>query len=128
VASLKAFSRPLGYKFPWAKVVMGEGRIMHHVQCKICTNVEWREKLLIPKLDGFDKHSGRTKCKHAKPKLKVGEYYTSPHSQHEKNEHIYGITGLDSILEQVLNSKRAKKRKNTSSLFLFSIFYNKENP
>jgi hypothetical protein len=35
---------------------------MHHVWCKISTNVERKEKLLIPKLDGLDKHNGRTKC------------------------------------------------------------------
>jgi hypothetical protein len=44
-------------------------------------------------------------------RVKGSEYYTSPHSQHAKNEHIYGITSLDSILEQVLNAKRAKKKK-----------------
>jgi hypothetical protein len=107
---------------------MGEDGRMHHVWCKICTNVEWREKLLVPKLDGFYNHSGRRKCKHAKPGLKVGEYYTSLHNQHAKNECIYGIIGLDSILEQVLNVKKAKKRKNTSSLLLFSIFCNKAGP
>jgi len=88
----------------------GDGR-MHHVRWGICTNVEWREKLLIPKLDGLYKHSGKKRCKHAKVGLKVGEYYTNPHSQHAKNEHIYGITSLDSVLEQVLNAERAEKKK-----------------
>ncbi len=46
-------------KFPWAEVVMGEDGRMHHVRCRICTHVEWREKLLVPKLDGLYKHSGR---------------------------------------------------------------------
>jgi hypothetical protein len=44
-------------------------------------------------------------------KVESSEYYTSPHSQHAKNEHIYGITSLDSILEQMLNAERAKKKK-----------------
>jgi hypothetical protein len=35
-------------KFPWADVIMGEDGKMHHVWCKICINVEWREKLLVP--------------------------------------------------------------------------------
>jgi hypothetical protein len=61
-------------------------------------------------------------------KVESSEYYTSPHSQHAKNEHIYGITSLDSILEQMLNAERAKKRKNTFSLLLFSIFWNKARP
>jgi hypothetical protein len=63
---------------------MGEDGRMHHIRCMICTNVEQKEKLLVPKLYGFYKHSGRRKCKHAKLGLKVGEYYISPHNQHAK--------------------------------------------
>jgi hypothetical protein len=107
---------------------MGEDGRMHQVRCKICINVEWKEKLLVPKLYGFYKHNGRKKCKHAKLRLKVDVYHTSLQNQHAKNECIYGITSLDFILMQMLNEKRAKKRKNTSSLLLFSIFCNKAGP
>jgi hypothetical protein len=55
--------------------------------------------------------------KHAKPTLKVGEYYINPHSQHVKNECIYGIIGLDFVLEQVLDAKKVEKKK------ILPIFY-----
>ncbi len=82
--------------------------------------MERREKLLVPELDGLYKHGGRRKCKHAKPTLKVGGYYTSLHSQHAKNECIYGIIGLDYVLEQVLNAEKVEKKK---KYFQFVIFF-----
>ncbi len=97
-------------KFPWVEA-MGEDGRMHHVYCRICIGVEQREKLLVPKLDRLYKHNGRRKCKHAKLGLKVGECYTSLHSQHAKNECIYGIIGPNSVLEQVQNAKRVDKKK-----------------
>jgi hypothetical protein len=73
---------------------MGEDGRMHHVWCKICISVEWRDKLLVPKLDGFYKHSGRRKCKHAIPRLKVVEYYINPHSQHAKKNAFMALPVL----------------------------------
>ncbi len=40
-------------KLPWAKVVLGANGKMIMVRCKICTNVENQEKLLMPKFDEF---------------------------------------------------------------------------
>jgi hypothetical protein len=55
--------------------------------------------------------------------LKVGGYYTNPHSQHAKNECIYGIIGLDSVLEQVLNAKKVEKKEKILPIcYLFPSF------
>jgi hypothetical protein len=49
-------------KLQWAKAVMGaDGRIIQ-VRCKICSDIEGREKLLVPKIDSLYKHAGRKKA------------------------------------------------------------------
>jgi hypothetical protein len=46
-------------KLPWAEAVVGaDGRITQ-VRCKICSDIEGREKLLVPKIDSLYKHAGR---------------------------------------------------------------------
>jgi len=55
-------------KFPWIELVMGANGKLHHVWCKICTDIEHKEKLLVLKLDNLHKHSIRKKCKHVRPR------------------------------------------------------------
>lgn len=50
-------------KFQWAKLVVRVHGKLHYVRCKICTNVENKEKMLVPKLGVLYKHNGRRKCK-----------------------------------------------------------------
>jgi hypothetical protein len=51
----------LGCKISKAKLVVGLSGKMHTVSCKICSIVEHKEKLLVPKLDQLIKHNGRKK-------------------------------------------------------------------
>ena len=46
-------------KLPWAESVIGADGKVSQVRCRICTAVEGREKLLIPKIDSLWKHAGR---------------------------------------------------------------------
>lgn len=108
-------------KFQWAKAIVGEDEKLYHVQCKICTNLKWRGKLLTPKFNGFHKHNGRRKCKHTKLRLKVVEYYNNPNTQHAKNEHVYALQALI-ILKQMLNVEKAKKKKNYLQFVTISHF------
>jgi len=43
-------------------LVFGKDGKMRMVRCKVCSTVEGREKLLVPKLDFLVKHFGLTKC------------------------------------------------------------------
>jgi hypothetical protein len=45
------------------------------VRCKICTNVEGSEKLLVPKIDSLRKHAGKTKTLVNMVHVKQGDYY-----------------------------------------------------
>lgn len=71
-------------KLPWAEAVMGaEGRVSQ-VQSKVCSFVERREKLLVPKIDSLWKHAGRRKALCDTMKVKKGEYYCLGQNQHIK--------------------------------------------
>jgi hypothetical protein len=59
---------------------------------------------------------------HAKPRWKLGEYYTSFDTQHARNSHIYGNTRLDFVINQVLNVKKVKKERKYSNLLMCFIF------
>lgn len=76
--------------------------------CKICIDVEHKEKLLVQKLDGVHKHSGKRKCKRAKPRQIIGEYYNSFDTQHAKNSQVYFTTRLIFVLNQVVNAKKVQ--------------------
>jgi hypothetical protein len=43
--------------FSWSKVVCGKDSKMTMVKCKICINIEGREKLLVSKMNSLVKHS-----------------------------------------------------------------------
>jgi hypothetical protein len=48
---------------------------MHWVQCRICTVVEGKEKLLAPKLDILQKHISHRKAKVSIPRVDPSSYY-----------------------------------------------------
>jgi hypothetical protein len=47
---------------PWVEFVINEKGGIHQVRCKICIDVEGKEKLLAPKLNKLLKHVGSWKC------------------------------------------------------------------
>jgi predicted Zn-ribbon and HTH transcriptional regulator len=49
----KKFQNTWTTKLPWAKSMWEKKGEVHHVQCKECTFVEGKQKLLIPKLDNL---------------------------------------------------------------------------
>jgi hypothetical protein len=46
-------------KFPLIELVINLEGKLQMVHCKVCTQMEGKEKLLNPKLDGFQKHYNR---------------------------------------------------------------------
>ncbi len=59
---------------------------------------------------------------HAKPRQKLGEYYTSFDTQHARNSYIYGNTRLDLVINQVLNVKKVQKeRKHLQFVTMFHL-------
>jgi hypothetical protein len=62
---------------------------MKIARCKVCSKIEAKYKLLVPRLDSFIKHSNLRKCDIAKLGVIVGMYYVKPHYVHVKNDIVY---------------------------------------
>jgi hypothetical protein len=77
---------------------MGPNGRLSIVYCKVCNSIEKRDKSLVLKFDGLQKHVGWWKAIVAKPGVKVGKYFMSLNSQQVKNEwrfvtmHLRGFT------------------------------------
>jgi hypothetical protein len=98
-------------KLPWAEAVVGvDGRIMQ-VRCKVCSDVERREKLLVPKIDSLWKHVGRRRALVDMAKVKRGEYYYLGSNQHVKNERVYYSKGGDTIVQKLGAGVVIERRK-----------------
>jgi hypothetical protein len=63
------------------------------VQCKVCSEIKGKEKLLVLKFDSFQKHVGRQKCKVACIKCVVGQYFMLIDNQHAKNKWLWANKG-----------------------------------
>jgi hypothetical protein len=49
-------------KLPWAKLQMGVDGCVYFMKCKVCSEVEHKNKLLVPKWDSLQKHTTRRKA------------------------------------------------------------------
>jgi hypothetical protein len=90
------------------------------VQCKVCSFVERREKLLVPKIDSSWKHVGCRKVLCDSTKVKKEEYYNFGHNEHMKNKNIYNARAGESILDKVtvgLTQERKKKMVQFRTMF-----------
>jgi hypothetical protein len=114
-------------KFPWVELVVGLDGKVKMVQWKICSTIEWKEKLVVPKLDGLRIHNGKWMCKVVRLGMVRGKSYISSNSQHVWNEKIYAITRHDGIQFQVEKHRKVEKEKKCN-LLSFSIFWSWGNP
>ncbi len=89
-------------QLPWAENVIGDKGLVHQVWCKVCTNVERKEKLLAPKLDSLLKHVNCYKCKVSMPSVDKSFYYYNKNLVHAKNEHAYTTHDRPLVLEKML--------------------------
>lgn len=97
-------------KLPWAEAVVGESGLITQVRCKICSDVEGREKLLVPKLDSLYKHAGRRKALVDIGKVRRGEYYYLGSNQHVKNERVFFAKGGETVITKVLAGVTKERR------------------
>jgi hypothetical protein len=67
---------------PWAEAIFDATRNLLVVRCKVCTKIEKKEKLLVPKWDSLEKYAGKRKneegvkvvdvmCAHAKNQINI---------------------------------------------------------
>jgi hypothetical protein len=108
-------------RFCWSKLICGKDGKMHMVKCRVCSKVEGRDKLLVPKLDFFIKHSRMWKCTIVKPRVAIGQCYICPTNSHVKNEKLFVAKGLDTVVVQLENGGKAERKKSTSNLWKISL-------
>jgi hypothetical protein len=82
---------------------------MKMVRCKVCSNIEGIDKLLVPTLDYFIKHSNLGKCNVATPGMVIGAYYANPNNAHVKIEKIYVSIWRDMIINLVEKVGKVEK-------------------
>ncbi len=95
------------------------------VKCKICPDIKGREKLLVPKLDSLIKHSKVRKCNKARLRVILRQSFLCPSNVHVKNEKLHASKGRDTIVVQVANGDKTKKKNNTYNLLQSSIVESK---
>ncbi len=77
------------------------GEKMKMVRCQVCSIVERKEKLLVPKLDYLVKHSRMKRCIVTKPKVVIEEWYVCKINTHVRNEHLFSSTWCDTVFAQL---------------------------
>jgi len=78
----------------------------------VCSEVEGREKLLVPKLDSLWKHAGRRRALVDSGKLKKGQHYFLLTCQHVKNQRIYfGRSGNETVVQLMVEGATHEKKK-----------------
>jgi len=78
---------------------------MKMMRCTIHTNIEGRDKLLMPKLNSI-KHSRLKKCVITRLGV-VKKYYVSPINAHVENEKVYGSTKHECVAIMLVNGSEA---------------------
>jgi len=74
---------------------------MKMVGCKVCSIVERKEKLLVPKLDYLVKHFRMKRWIITKLKVVIKEWYVCKINTHVRNEHLFSSTWCDIVLAQL---------------------------
>jgi hypothetical protein len=63
-------------RLPWVESSLGRDGRVTQVRCKVCSEVEGREKLLAPKIDLLWKHVGRRRALTSIGTVKKGDHYS----------------------------------------------------
>jgi len=86
----------------------GDGK-MKMMRCKVCSKIQGIDKLLVPKLDFFIKHSSLKKCNVARLGMVISAYYVNPKNAHVKNKKIYASIWCDMIINLVEKVRKVEK-------------------
>jgi hypothetical protein len=89
-------------RFSWFELVSGANGKMKMMKCTICTNIEGRDELLMPKLNSI-KHSTLNKCVITILGIVVKEYYANPINVHVKNQRLYCFTKHECVAIMLVN-------------------------
>jgi len=79
-------------KLPWVELCLGSNGNLHIVKCRICSEVEGKDKIFAIKLDSLCKHVGWNKAKkNIGTNVKKGDWYHFKDNRHAKNYVLLGF-------------------------------------
>lgn len=85
-------------KMPWVELQVDSNGCGKYVKCKICFQVDHKNKLLAPKWDFFQKHASHRKVDFFLKGVKKGEWYIIKDYKHARNEITYACKGKEFVL------------------------------
>jgi hypothetical protein len=79
------------------------------MRCNVCSKIQGRNKLLVPKFDHLIKHLNFKKFRVARLGLAISAYYVKPNNAHLKNEKLYASTRRDMIVDLIEKVEKTKE-------------------
>lgn len=79
------------------------------MRCNVCSKIQGRNKLLIPKFDHLIKHLNLKKFSVVKLGVAISAYYVKPNNAHVKNEKFYASTMRDMIVDLIEKVEKTKE-------------------
>jgi hypothetical protein len=93
------------------------------MRCNVCSKIQRRNKLLVPKFDYLIKHLNLRKFSFARLGVAISAYYVKHNNAYVKNEKLYASTMHDMIVDLIEHVEKTKKKKTCNlSIFLCQSF------
>jgi len=101
-------------KLPWVEGVLAIDYVFHIVRCKVCSIIDRKPYLLIPKWHTLMKHEGKRNVEKDFLKLNVKKknWYSSKTYKHKKNQALFSTQTLAIILQQMNKNTHMEMERN----------------
>ncbi len=97
---------------PWAKTIVGVNKKVTQIKCKVCSDIDGKDRLLVTKLDSLWKHVGQRLATIAFVGVLIGDIYFLETNQHMINEKFYMQRGKGFVLQQIAKRLVVEQKKN----------------
>ncbi len=116
-------------KLPWTWLSLGSKGNLYATKCKICSVVERKNKLFVPKWDSICKHARHMKAnKNIGIGVKKRDRYYSNVCKHAKNWKLHASYSCESVVARVVNGLVRKKARKVCNLSQYCICCSKDIP
>jgi hypothetical protein len=127
--AIKMFQDFLIGKLPWTCLSLGSKGNLHATKCKICSVVERKNKLFVPKWNYICKHAKHMKAnKNIGTSVKKRDWYYSNVCKHAKNWKLHAFYNCESVIARVVNGLIRKKARKVHNLSQYCICCSKDIP
>ncbi len=119
----------MGCKVFMDMMSLGSKGNLHVIKCKICSVVERKNKLFVPKWDSICNHVRHMKAnKNIGNGVKKRDWYYSKVCKHAKNWKLHASYSCESVVARALNGLVRKKAWKVCNLSQYCICCSKDIP